>query len=156
MKFAAATVVVALAGGATAAPLLGVVGGVVGGVGQVVGGVGQAVGGLLGEIGQILGLHPAYSNTFWGGSCAISAPDYLTYSLQNSISDCLSFCDTVQGCKFANSYQESNSAKGSNKFTCAVYSKPHYSNEATNCGGQDQTGSGKVNTISNSAGWKKN
>ncbi|PWN51246.1 hypothetical protein IE53DRAFT_386407 [Violaceomyces palustris] len=106
-------------------------------------------------ISAALSGHPNYFATFYGKTCATQASDYLTYSLQSSVGDCLSFCDSVKGCKFVNSYIDKRSSKETEQYTCSAYSKYHYEDSATNCGGQDQTGSGQTNYITDSAGFNR-
>lgn len=58
-----------------------------------------------------------YRPTFIAQTCATSSPDYLTYSLVATPGACQNFCDSVNGCVFANSYNDINSQgqNGNNK-----------------------------------------
>ncbi|KAF8989953.1 hypothetical protein BDQ17DRAFT_1372527 [Cyathus striatus] len=77
---------------------------------------------------------------------SIEGTAYLTYTLvPNStynIDACLQFCNTVDGCVFANLYYEFNNAlldfvfSEKSNLKCAVYADVHNATEKTNFGGQ--------------------
>lgn len=77
-----------------------------------------------------------------------SGTAYLTYKLVSNstynINDCLSFCDRVTGCVFANLYYEFNNPlydwvfSEKSNLACALYGDVHLANEKTNFGGQQQ------------------
>ncbi|KAE9405252.1 hypothetical protein BT96DRAFT_988539 [Gymnopus androsaceus JB14] len=95
-----------------------------------------------------------YYPVFSGLDAAIEAPDYLTYGLVDTVSDCEAMCDTVSGCIFINTYHDVNGKNGSPLLTCSLYSQYHTSAQAINTGGQTQP-DGSIDFITDSAGYDK-
>ncbi|TFK66960.1 hypothetical protein BDN72DRAFT_771355, partial [Pluteus cervinus] len=89
----------------------------------------------------------SYEEVFSGSGVARSDRDgsiqgtaYLTYTVvPNStynVDACLNFCDSVNGCVFANLYYEINNDLPNSNLKCAVYADVHSAAEKTNVGGQ--------------------
>ncbi|KAF8991981.1 hypothetical protein BDQ17DRAFT_1254364 [Cyathus striatus] len=95
-----------------------------------------------------------YTQTFHNLTGATQADDYLTFGLVDTIDDCKAMCNSVQGCKFINTYNDVNGKDGSTQLTCSLFSKCHDSSDADNKGGQSQP-DGSVDFIRNSDGFCK-
>jgi len=96
----------------------------------------------------------SYTQVFSGLDAAIEAPDYLTFGLVDTVSDCETMCDTVSGCEFINTYHDVNGKNGSPLLTCSLYSQYHTAAQAINTGGQTQP-DGLLDFIRDSAGYDK-
>ncbi|KAF9032061.1 hypothetical protein BJ165DRAFT_1396906 [Panaeolus papilionaceus] len=94
----------------------------------------------------------SYTQLFWNLTAAVQADDYITYGLAASVEDCLSMCDSVDECIFANTYFDVNGKNGSSYLTCSLFRSCHGLESATNNGGQTQP-NGSVNFIVGSALW---
>ncbi|KIK52295.1 hypothetical protein GYMLUDRAFT_49999 [Collybiopsis luxurians FD-317 M1] len=97
---------------------------------------------------------PTYALVFQNLTKAIEAPDYLTFGLVDTDTDCQAVCTSVTGCVFINAYHDVNGQNGSPLLTCALYSKTHNATQATNAGGQTQP-DGKIDFITNSDGYNR-
>ncbi|KIM41663.1 hypothetical protein M413DRAFT_71303 [Hebeloma cylindrosporum] len=95
-----------------------------------------------------------YTQTFSNLTGATQADDYMTYGLVDTVADCKTMCNTVQGCKFANSYHDVNGKDGSTQLTCSLFTSCHDASSADNYGGQTQP-DGSIDFITNSDGWCK-
>ncbi|TFK39300.1 hypothetical protein BDQ12DRAFT_698277 [Crucibulum laeve] len=95
-----------------------------------------------------------YHQTFSNLTGATQAADYMTYGLVDTVADCKAMCDSVQGCKFVNSYHDVNGKDGSTQLTCSLFTNCHTSADADNKGGQTQP-DGSIDFIQNSDGWCK-
>ncbi|RDB19595.1 hypothetical protein Hypma_013251 [Hypsizygus marmoreus] len=95
-----------------------------------------------------------YQQTFHNLTGATQASDYQTYGLVDTIAQCKAMCDSVEGCKFVNTYHDVNGKGGSTQLTCSLFSSCHDSSDATNTGGQTQP-DGSINFITNSDGYCK-
>ncbi|RDB31124.1 hypothetical protein Hypma_000065 [Hypsizygus marmoreus] len=112
-----------------------------------------------------------YQQVFAGTGTGLSARDgsieataYLTYTVVSNatydVDACLSFCNRVDGCVFANLYYEYNNylldfvfGEKSN-LKCAVYGDIHFAAEKTNTGGQQsEEPPAGLTYIQNSSGW---
>ncbi|KAK2462504.1 hypothetical protein APHAL10511_005474 [Amanita phalloides] len=82
--------------------------------------------------------HDGYKQNFRNLNDAIEAPDYLTYILVSTLDECLAKCDSIKGCKFANTYNDVHGKNGSPLITCSLYKHCHGAEDATNGGGQTQ------------------
>lgn len=89
---------------------------------------------------------------FSGLTAAIQADDYMTFGLVDTVADCQTMCEGVDGCVFFNAYHDVNGKDGSPLLTCSLYSGCHTAAEATNTGGQTQP-DGSVDFITDSEGW---
>jgi len=96
-----------------------------------------------------------YTQTFSGLTGATQADDYMTYGLVDTVDDCQAMCESVEGCKFVNTYYDVNGKDGSTQLTCSLFTLCHTSSDADNRGGQTQP-NGSVDYITDSAGWCKN
>jgi len=94
------------------------------------------------------GWHQTFSNL----TGAIQGDGYLTFGLVDTVADCRTMCEGVDGCVFFNAYHDVNGKDGSPLLTCSLYSECHTAAEATNTGGQTQP-DGSVDFITNSDGW---
>ncbi|KAE9398952.1 hypothetical protein BT96DRAFT_976126 [Gymnopus androsaceus JB14] len=95
---------------------------------------------------------------------SIEGTAYLTYTVVSNatydVDDCLDYCDSVEGCVFANLYYEFENplldlvfSQGSN-LKCAVYADVHSAIEKTNFGGQQlYPAPAPLNYIQQSSGW---
>ncbi|GLB35171.1 putative fruit-body specific protein a [Lyophyllum shimeji] len=95
-----------------------------------------------------------YTQTFANLTGATQASDYLTFGLVDTIAGCKTMCNSVNGCKFVNTYHDVNGKDGSTQLTCSLFSNCHNSSDATNTGGQTQP-DGSIDFIRNSDGWCK-
>ncbi|KAH6919122.1 hypothetical protein BKA70DRAFT_1024246, partial [Coprinopsis sp. MPI-PUGE-AT-0042] len=95
-----------------------------------------------------------YTQTFFNLTAATQGDVYLTFGLVDSISECKAMCNTIQGCKFVNTYRDVNGKDGSPLLTCSLYTQCYGPEAATNTGGQSQS-NGSLNFIINSDGWCK-
>jgi len=95
-----------------------------------------------------------YTQTFSNLTAAIQANDYMTFGLVDTVADCKTMCDSVVGCKFANSYHDVNGKDGSTQLSCSLFTGCHDASAATNAGGQTQP-DGSIDYITNSDGWCK-
>ncbi|KAF9459347.1 hypothetical protein BDZ94DRAFT_1171838 [Collybia nuda] len=95
-----------------------------------------------------------YTQTFANLTGATQAGDYMTYGLVDTIKDCKTMCNSVAGCKFANSYHDVNGKDGSTQLTCSLFATCHTASDATNTGGQTQP-DGSIDYITSSDGWCK-
>lgn len=95
-----------------------------------------------------------YTQTFANLTGATQASDYLTFGLVDTIADCKTMCNSVNGCEFVNTYHDVNGKDGSTQLTCSLFSSCHTSSDAINTGGQTQP-DGSVNFIRSSDGWCK-
>jgi hypothetical protein len=112
-----------------------------------------------------------YELLFWGTGtrsndrdASIEGTAYLTYTVVSNatydIDDCLAFCDSVDGCVFANLYYEFENPlldlvfSQQSNLKCALYSDIHSAAEKTNFGGQQLYPSpAPLNYIQQSSGW---
>jgi len=92
-----------------------------------------------------------YTIVFTGFNGAVQAGDYITYTLVDTVEECLEFCCTIEGCVFANPHFEIVS-KNVTQLTCSVFSECHTAAQADNVGGQKQP-DGILSTITDSAGY---
>ncbi|KAE9398947.1 hypothetical protein BT96DRAFT_976123 [Gymnopus androsaceus JB14] len=95
---------------------------------------------------------------------AIEGTAYLTYTVVSNatydVDDCLDYCDSVEGCVFANLYYEFENplldlvfSQGSN-LKCVVYADVHTAIEKSNFGGQQlYPAPAPLNYIQQSSGW---
>ncbi|KAF5326303.1 hypothetical protein D9611_000909 [Ephemerocybe angulata] len=95
-----------------------------------------------------------YTPTFSNLMGATQAGDYLTFGLVDTIADCKAMCNSVEGCKFINTYHDVNGKDGSTQLTCSLFSGCHDATSATNVGGQTQP-DGSLNYIKESDGYCK-
>ncbi|SJK98126.1 uncharacterized protein ARMOST_01386 [Armillaria ostoyae] len=95
-----------------------------------------------------------YMEMFSNHTGAVRASDYQTYTLVDSVQECLNQCDAINGCLFVNVYHDVNSVYTGDQMTCAIYTDCHTLSEADNYGGQVQS-DGTVDYITNSAGYCK-
>lgn len=95
-----------------------------------------------------------YKPVFTGLTGAISAPDYMTYGLVDTVADCETMCDNVSGCQFINTYHDVNGKDGSPLLTCSLYTQFHTAADATNLGGQSQP-DGSIDFITDSDGYDR-
>ncbi|THU81339.1 hypothetical protein K435DRAFT_972389 [Dendrothele bispora CBS 962.96] len=91
---------------------------------------------------------PVFEVVFRNLTAAINAPGFLTFTLVDTVADCESFCNSVEGCVFLNAFNDVN-GKNTTLLTCSVYDTCHNATEATNVGGQTEP-DGSVNFIRNS------
>jgi len=98
-------------------------------------------------------------NGYWQGQTVGSAtqdPSYMTYTLAKNVDDCLKACDGIEGCKFVNTYYDTNASEENipkhapGVLTCAMFSKCVGTEQNNNFGGQDDP-----NQIYNSNGYCK-
>ena len=74
---------------------------------------------------------------------ATQDPSYMTYTLANTVDDCLRACDGIEGCKFVNTYYDTNADQedvpkhAPGVLTCAMFSKCVGTEQNNNFGGQD-------------------
>ncbi|KAF7313881.1 hypothetical protein HMN09_00545900 [Mycena chlorophos] len=99
---------------------------------------------------------PEYTKTFSNLTCAAQDDSYLTYGLTDTVEDCQTMCDAVDGCTFINTYHDNNAADKdySPLLTCALFSKCLTASSADNCGGQGQPDGG-IEFITQSYGYCK-
>ncbi|KAF7318978.1 hypothetical protein HMN09_00233800 [Mycena chlorophos] len=99
---------------------------------------------------------PEYTPTFTNLTCAAQDSSYQTYGLVDTVADCQSMCDTVEGCVFFNVYHDNNAddKNDSPLLTCALFTSCLGPSSADNCGGQTQS-NGLPDTISESSGFCK-
>ncbi|KAF7374022.1 Fruit-body specific protein a [Mycena sanguinolenta] len=85
-------------------------------------------------------------------NASIQGDDFLTFTLTETVEECLDFCACLPGgqCGFAN--PNFDNAKNTTMLTCAVYAGCHTAADATNTGGQSLPGGG-VSTVTNSSGF---
>ncbi|KIK54323.1 hypothetical protein GYMLUDRAFT_177527 [Collybiopsis luxurians FD-317 M1] len=95
-----------------------------------------------------------YYEVFYGLNASIQAPDYMTFGLVDTVSDCETMCDSVTGCNFINPYHDVNGKDGSPLLTCSLYSQFHTAADADNFGGQTQS-DGSIDFITDSAGYDR-
>ncbi|KAF9460491.1 hypothetical protein BDZ94DRAFT_1169750 [Collybia nuda] len=95
-----------------------------------------------------------YQQTFSNLTGATQAGDYMTYGLVDTVAQCKAMCDSVAGCKFANSYHDVNGKGGSTQLTCSLFTSCHTESDADNKGGQSQP-DGSIDFITDSDGWCK-
>ncbi|KAK0226505.1 hypothetical protein IW262DRAFT_1431518 [Armillaria fumosa] len=112
-----------------------------------------------------------YMEMFSNHTGAVRASDYQTYTLVDSVQDCMDFCDSVEGCLFINrrssvhpltrlsnfwliAFHDVNGKDGSPDFTCSVFAGCHTADDATNTGGQTQP-DGTIDSIADSSGFCK-
>lgn len=98
--------------------------------------------------------YDGYLQTFSNLTGAIQASDYMTFGLVDTVANCISMCNNVQGCGFVNTYHDVNGKNGSPLLTCSLFTNCHNASDATNRGGQTQP-DGSVDYITNSDGWCK-
>ena len=96
-----------------------------------------------------------YMQTFNNLTGATQGSDYLTYGLVDTVAQCKAMCDSVNGCKFVNTYHDVNGKGGSTQLTCSLFSGCHTASDATNTGGQSQP-DGSIDYITDSDGYCKN
>jgi hypothetical protein len=98
-------------------------------------------------------------NGYWMGQtvgAATQDASYMTYTLANTVDDCLRACDQIEGCKFVNTYYDTNDEEADlpkhapGVLTCAMFSKCVGTEQNDNFGGQDDP-----NQIYNSNGYCK-
>jgi hypothetical protein len=98
-------------------------------------------------------------NGHWEGQTVGSAtqdPSYMTYTLATNVDDCLKACDGIEGCKFVNTYYDTNAEEedvpkhAPGVLTCAMFSKCVGTEQNNNFGGQSNG-----NQIYNSNGYCK-
>ncbi|KAK4686554.1 hypothetical protein P7C73_g3571, partial [Tremellales sp. Uapishka_1] len=96
-------------------------------------------------------------NGVWTGmtvGAAVQDASYMTYTLSDTIDNCLQACSQIEGCVFVNTYYDVNASEADlpkhtpGVLTCAMYSTCVGTDEASNWGGQDDP-----NTIVNSNGY---
>ncbi|KIK52301.1 hypothetical protein GYMLUDRAFT_180291 [Collybiopsis luxurians FD-317 M1] len=95
-----------------------------------------------------------YTVAFSGLNASIVAPDFLTFGLVDTDTDCQIMCDNVSGCFFVDSYRDVNGQGGSTLLTCSLYAEHHDASQATNFGGQTQP-DGSVDFIIDSNGYDR-
>ncbi|KAJ7269080.1 hypothetical protein C8J57DRAFT_329927 [Mycena rebaudengoi] len=85
-------------------------------------------------------------------NASIHGDDFLTFTLTETVEECLDFCACLPGgqCGFAN--PNFDNAKNTTMLTCAVYAGCHTVADATNTGGQSLPGGG-VSTVTKSSGF---
>jgi len=98
--------------------------------------------------------YDGYVETFQNLTGATQAPDYMTFGLVDTVADCISMCNSVEGCNFVNTYHDVNGKDGSPLLTCSLYTSCHNATDATNTGGQSQP-DGSIDYIIESDGWCK-
>lgn len=85
-------------------------------------------------------------NGYWYGQtvgAALQDASYMTYTLANTVSDCLAACDNIEGCVFVNTYYDVNDTEEflpkhtPGVLTCAMFSKCVGTEKNDNFGGQD-------------------
>ncbi|KAL7420360.1 hypothetical protein Q5752_005330 [Cryptotrichosporon argae] len=94
---------------------------------------------------QYLNYTTVVPNGVWTGltmGAAAQDASYMTYTLANTVDDCLAACDDIEGCVFVNTYydlnpSESDLPKHSGVLTCAMFSACVPTSENDNWGGQD-------------------
>jgi len=98
-------------------------------------------------------------NGVWSGMTVGSATQdssYMTYTLANTVDDCLAACDQIEGCVFVNTYYDVNAQEADlpkhtpGVLTCAMFSQCVGTDKNNNFGGQDDP-----NTIVDSNGYCK-
>jgi hypothetical protein len=98
-------------------------------------------------------------NGYWMGQTVGSATQdssYMTYTLANTVEECLKACDGIEGCTFVNTYYDFNEDEdylpkhAPGVLTCAMFSKCVGTEKNDNFGGQDDP-----NQIKNSNGYCK-
>ena len=98
-------------------------------------------------------------NGYWMGQTVGSATQdgsYMTYTLANTVDECLKACDGIEGCVFVNTYYDTNDEENylpkhaPGVLTCAIFSKCVSTDQNDNFGGQDDP-----NQIYNSNGYCK-
>lgn len=98
-------------------------------------------------------------NGYWMGQTVGSATQdgsYMTYTLANTVDECLKACDGIEGCTFVNTYYDTNDEENylpkhaPGVLTCAMFSKCVGTEQNDNFGGQDDP-----NQIYNSNGYCK-
>ncbi|KAF8178826.1 hypothetical protein K438DRAFT_1843734 [Mycena galopus ATCC 62051] len=92
-----------------------------------------------------------FTTAFENLTASIQGDDFLTFTLVDTVEECVDFCACVSGgCQFANLYFDN--AKNTTMLTCAAYTGCHNATDATNTGGQTLPGGG-VSTVTNSSGY---
>lgn len=98
-------------------------------------------------------------NGYWMGQTVGAAPrddSYMTYTLADTVDQCLKACDGIEGCVFVNTYYDFNEDEdylpkhAPGVLTCAMFSKCVGTEKNDNFGGQDDP-----NQIKNSNGYCK-
>lgn len=95
----------------------------------------------------------SYEVVFKGLDSAVQAPDYITYTLVETVNECADFCNSVPTCGFFNSFHDA-SHNHATLLSCALYVHMHDTSDATNHGGQTQP-DGSLNFIRDSSGYGK-
>ncbi|KAF7324643.1 hypothetical protein MKEN_00505800 [Mycena kentingensis (nom. inval.)] len=100
----------------------------------------------------------SYFYTYQNLTCAAEGCEtYMTFGMVESIIDCVSMCDSVPGCIWANSYYDVNSSKsrapnGDILLTCSLFNVLKTQADATNCGRQQQVAGQGLTDIQTSYG----
>ncbi|KAJ7643861.1 hypothetical protein FB45DRAFT_282800 [Roridomyces roridus] len=91
-----------------------------------------------------------FTTAFQNLNASIQAGDFMTFTLADTVDECVDFCACIDGCAFANFYFDND--KNTTQLTCAAYASCHTAAEATNFGGQSLPNGG-FSAVSVSAGY---